>query len=332
MPAKETAQESNLSIKNFKMKRGRRARVLFFVLSTYVFLQLAWWANLLISSATDLLEARSVLGASSDQILQAVNDWEKTILMVAGEGSIFALLFFFGITWIWRVIRADNYRLARERNFILAVTHELKTPIASIRLAIDTINRLKLKGEEREDMLEVAKSGTLRLERRVEDILQATRLNLPDALVRCPFNIAEFIEEEVSFFKHLNPETSINVEVNGDKEVLLLGDEEMWKLCLTNLLENAIKYSPEKALVEVVLDITPKQTTLSIIDHGPGIKPEERELVFEAFYRLDRDKNVEGTGLGLHLVYRIVRMHDADISIKSTSGGGATFVVVWPTN
>jgi len=332
MAVKQTAQESNLYKKDFKIKRGRRARALFFILSTYVFLQLAWWANLLISSATSLLEAKSVDSASSEQILQAVNDWEKTILMVAGEGTIFALLFIFGINWMWRVIRADNYRLARERNFILAVTHELKTPIASIRLAIDTIKRLKLEGEEREEMLNVAKSGTLRLERRVEDILQATRLNLPDALVRCPFNIAEFIEEEVQLFKHLNPNASIKVEVRGDKEKLLLGDEEMWKLCLTNLLENAIKYNSNDSVVDVILEISSKETTLSIIDHGPGIEPNEREMVFEAFYRLARDKDVEGTGLGLHLVYRIVRMHDAEISIKSTPGGGATFVVVWPTN
>jgi len=314
------------------MKGGRRARALFLVLATYVFLQLAWWVNLLISSAAKLFETRTAFNTSPDILAAALQDWEKTVLMVAAEGVIFALLFMFGLSWIWRVMRADNYILARERNFLLAVTHELKTPIASIRLAIDTLRRLDLEGEDRDEMLDVARSGTLRLERRVEDILQATRLNLPDALVRSPFDITEFVEDTASTFLHLNPQSSVSVKLIGDSGLLLQGDEEMWRLCLINLLENAIKYSPKQTSVEVILDTTTKKPSLSIIDHGPGIAPDERKKVFEAFYRIPRDKDVEGTGLGLHLVYRIVKMHGAEIHITSTTGGGATFVIDWPAN
>jgi len=314
------------------MKGGRRARALFLVLATYVFLQLAWWVNLLISSAAKLFETRTAFNTSPDILAAALQDWEKTVLMVAAEGVIFALLFMFGLSWIWRVMRADNYILARERNFVMAVTHELKTPIASIRLAIDTLKRLDLEGADRDEMLDVARSGTLRLERRVEDILQATRLNLPDALVRSPFDITEFVEDTVSTFIHLHPASSIPVTLIGDSGLLLQGDEEMWRLCLTNLLENAIKYSPAQTSVEVILDTTTKKPSLSIIDHGPGITHDERKKVFEAFYRLPRDKDVEGTGLGLHLVYRIVKMHGAEIHITSSTGGGATFVIDWPAN
>ena len=314
------------------MKGGRRARALFLVLASYVFLQLAWWVNLLISSAAKLFEARTAFNPSPDILDAALQNWEKTVLMVAAEGVIFSLLFMFGLSWIWRVMRADNYILARERNFLLAVTHELKTPIASIRLAIDTLKRLDLDGADKDEMLDVARSGTLRLERRVEDILQATRLNLPDALVRSPFDITEFVEDTASTFLHLNPESSVSVKFIGESGLLLHGDEEMWRLCLINLLENATKYSPSHTSVEVVLDTTTKKPNLSIIDHGPGISPDERKKVFEAFYRLPRDKDVEGTGLGLHLVFRIVKMHGAEIHITSTAGGGATFVIDWPAN
>ena len=314
------------------MKGGRRARALFLVLASYVFLQLAWWVNLLISSAAKLFEARTAFNPSPDILDAALQNWEKTVLMVAAEGVIFSLLFMFGLSWIWRVMRADNYILARERNFLLAVTHELKTPIASSRLAIDTLKRLDLEGADRDEMLDVARSGTLRLERRVEDILQATRLNLPDALVRSPFDVTEFVEDTASTFLHLNPESSVSVKLIGESGLLLHGDEEMWRLCLINLLENAIKYSPTHTSVEVVLDTTTKKPNLSIIDHGPGISPDERKKVFEAFYRLPRDKDVEGTGLGLHLVFRIVKMHGAEIHITSTAGGGATFVIDWPAN
>ena len=314
------------------MKGGRRARVLFLVLATYVFLQLAWWVNLLISSAAALFETRTAFNPSTDVLESALHDWEKTVLMVTAEGVFFSLLFMFGLSWIWRVMRADNYILARERNFVMAVTHELKTPIASTRLAIDTLKRLDLEGADRDEMLDVARSGTLRLERRVEDILQATRLNLPDALVRSPFDITEFVEDTVSTFMHLQPKASISVTLIGDSGLLLQGDEEMWRLCLINLLENAIKYSPKHSPVEVILDTSTLKPSLSIIDHGPGIPPEEQKKVFEAFYRLPRNKDVEGTGLGLHLVYRIVKMHGAEIQLTSTAGGGATFVIDWPVN
>ncbi len=314
------------------MKGGRRARVLFLVLATYVFLQLAWWVNLLISSAATLFETRTAFNPSTDVLESALHDWEKTVLMVTAEGVFFSLLFMFGLSWIWRVMRADNYILARERNFVMAVTHELKTPIASTRLAIDTLKRLDLEGADRDEMLDVARSGTLRLERRVEDILQATRLNLPDALVRSPFDITEFVEDTVSTFMHLQPKASISVTLIGDSGLLLQGDEEMWRLCLINLLENAIKYSPKHSPVEVILDTSTLKPSLSIIDHGPGIPPEEQKKVFEAFYRLPRNKDVEGTGLGLHLVYRIVKMHGAEIQLTSTAGGGATFVIDWPVN
>ena len=118
----------------------------------------------------------------------------------------------------------------------------------------------------------------------------------------------------------------------GIRASLLQGDEEMWRLCLTNLLENAVKYSPKNTSVEVVLESNTNKQKLSIIDHGPGIETDDRKQVFEAFYRLARDKDVEGTGLGLHLVYKIVKMHGAEISIISSTGGGATFVIDWPAN
>ena len=145
----------------------------------------------------------------------------------------------------------------------MAVTHELKTPIASTRLAIDTLKRLDLEGADRDEMLDVARSGTLRLERRVEDILQATRLNLPDALVRSPFDITEFVEDTVSTFMHLQPKASISVTLIGDSGLLLQGDEEMWRLCLINLLENAIKYSPKHSPVEVIRHINFKTKSLN---------------------------------------------------------------------
>lgn len=260
---------------------------------------------------------------------QAALDWERTVVMVAWEGSVFALLFLFGLSWIWRVINEDNNKLARERNFILAVTHELKTPIAAIRLAIDTVDRLDLDVSEEMELLDEARSGTLRLERRIEDILQATRLNLPDALLTIPFNICDITKSAVKEFVRLYPNSRIVFSQTGE-DIIMEGDHEMWMLCITNLLENAIKYGGESKNVEVIFDSSMRNKTLNIIDHGPGIDESERSNIFEAFYRLRKHKNIDGTGLGLHLVNKIVKMHGADIFVSPTDGGGATFVITLP--
>jgi two-component system phosphate regulon sensor histidine kinase PhoR len=306
-------------------KRARRARVLFLVLASYVFLQLAWWADLIIRSASRLYEAN----LETKPLAQAALEWERTVFMVAWEGSVFAVLFVFGLVWLWKVISADNNKLARERNFILAVTHELKTPIAAIRLAIDTVDRLDLDKKEEKELLDEARSGTLRLERRVEDILQATRLNLPDALLTLPFSICDSTENAVNKFTRLYPDSQIVFSKKGDDKIID-GDHEMWMLCITNLLENAYKYGGDSKQVEVVFESSLRKNTLYIIDHGPGIEESDRENIFEAFYRLRRDKDIDGTGLGLHLVNKIVQMHGATISVNPTDGGGATFTITLP--
>mgnify|MGYP001228533964 FL=1 len=286
---------------------------------------MSWWANLIISSASQLYEAS--LGTKPE--FQAALEWEQTVFMVASEGSVFALLFVLGLIWFWKVINADNNKLARERNFILAVTHELKTPIAAIRLAIDTVDRLDLNDHEEMELLNEARSGTLRLEKRVEDILQATRLNLPDALLTLPFSICDSTEMAVKKFVSLYPNSKIVFSKMGD-DTTIDGDHEMWMLCITNLLENAYKYGGDSKQVEVVFEGSLRKNNLRVIDHGPGIDEVDRFNIFEAFYRLRRDKNIDGTGLGLHLVSKIVQMHGADISVTSTDGGGATFVVGLP--
>ena len=104
----------------------------------------------------------------------------------------------------------------------------------------------------------------------------------------------------------------------------------MWMLCITNLLENAFKYGGDSKQVEVVFESSKRKSILFIIDHGPGIEESDRENIFEAFFRLRRDKDIDGTGLGLHLVNKIVQMHGADISVNPTDGGGATFVITLP--
>lgn len=285
----------------------------------------------MIESASRLYKVRTdpYLLQNEETLLAAQDELKGTLSMVMGEGAIFALLFVVGLILVSRLLRAEEYRLERERSFMLAVTHELKTPIASIRLAIDTVDRLDLKGEEKTEVINEARMGADKLERRIGDILEATRLNLPDALVKTPFDIADSIVEVVSEFETENSSYKIEVDTSGYSPNLLQGDVKMWQLCFTNLVENAIKYGEDDGKLVITLKTVGRVVEIVFEDDGPGIPVKQKSKVFDSFYRLERDKDVAGTGLGLHLVERIVKMHGATISIKSAEGEGAKFVISW---
>lgn len=317
-------------IKN-RTSKGRRARIIFQVFAAYVFLQLTWWARLLIKSASKLYKVRTDphLIHDEDTLLSAQEELRGSLSMVIGEGAIFAVLFIVGMIMVSRLLRAEEFRLERERNFLLAVTHELKTPIASVRLAIDTVDRLDLKGEQKTEVINEARMGADKLERRIGDILEATRLNLPDALVKSQFDLADAIAEVVSEFETENSSYNIVFDASEYEPKNMEGDVKMWQLCFANLVENAIKYGAKDGRLEIKLRDAGRGVEIVFEDDGPGIPTKERSEVFNSFYRMERDKDLAGTGLGLHLVGRIVEMHGAKITIKSAESGGAKFVISW---
>jgi signal transduction histidine kinase len=283
-------------------------------------------------SASELYEVRtsSTLIINEEAILVAQDDLSRTINMVVGEGAIFALLFVLGAVWASRLLRAEEIRREREMSFMLAVTHELKTPIASIRLALDTMNRLDLSEEDRADLNSEARWGADRLERRINDILEATRLNMPDALVSSPFDLEEAIVETINQLSSSSKKFMVEFDSENFTNDLVEGDLKMWKLCFINLIENAEKYCPEDGLLRIRLESVGRKVVMTFKDNGPGIAAEYQKKVFDAFYRLDRDRAISGTGLGLHLVDRIVLMHGASIELVQTKTPGAKFVITWP--
>jgi signal transduction histidine kinase len=319
-------------LRNKRFSKGRRARIVFMILATYVFFQLAWWARLLFISASDLFTSRttSQIVFTEASTMEAEEQFHRTIMMIVGEGSFFTLLFVFGMYWVSRLLKAEEQRRERERSFMLAVTHELKTPISAVRLAIDTLDRLDdLTQSQKSELINEARSGSDRLERRINDILEATRLNLPDALVSIPFDIEETLLDSINEFEVGSKTFVINFTKSGIHDKLVEGDEKMWQMCFMNLIENAEKYCSEQGVLDIHLSLTSKEVQISFTDNGPGINKEFKDKVFEAFYRMDRDKQVSGTGLGLHLVDRIVSMHGATISLEAKDGLGAKFVISW---
>jgi signal transduction histidine kinase len=250
-------------------------------LGAYVLLQFSWWAYLLVSTGGP--EAK----------------W-----MVLGEGTVFATLLLVGLFRLERNLKRERDRLKRERNLLLGVTHELKTPLASVQLGVDSLRRLALSDEDRKGVLDNMQMGVTHLGRMVEDMLVATRLQHQTALQEVDFSWGDMAEDAVE----------------------RTGATDLDNITLTrNLLENALKYGEGR--VRVHAEVKGGKAVLSVEDEGEGIPSQDQTLAMAPFVRLREEES--GTGLGLHLVGQTAALHGAQMAMESRIPKGFVVRVSW---
>ena len=220
--------------------------------------------------------------------------------------------------------------------FINAVTHELKTPIASIRLYLETLQARTVSDEQRREFYQVMLADAERLHRTVDQVLKAGAVaQKPKLLARSPVDMATLAEECVQLAisrHHLQPD-AITVEAHHGGGVRVLGDAEELRTVVGNLLDNAVKYSGEAVSVTVsVASPSPDAVWVRVKDRGVGIPQKQLKRIFNRFYRVQtRGPKVKGTGLGLYIVRAIARSHGGRVFAQSEGEGrGATFTVQLP--
>ena len=229
-------------------------------------------------------------------------------------------------------------RNERQDSFLNAVTHELKTPIASVRLYLHTLQRHPVDELQRQHFYATMRSDTDRLLATVEQILKAGELGQRERVQRrsrIELNVlvAECIA--ITLSRHHLPEDAIQLEdVPGDVRLFVSANPEDLRTAILNLLDNAVKYSPQGVHVRCELSIEDYTwAVLSITDTGIGIQAHDLRRVFKRFYRAasnDRVK-IKGTGLGLFLVRTIVRQHGGDVRATSEGPGkGSTLILKLP--
>ncbi|MFM7730723.1 MAG: sensor histidine kinase [Flavobacteriales bacterium] len=295
-------------------------RVLY-VMAGYVFLQLAWWGYLLVDLNFKYAEFATIaFGIDQSDHVQS-KTW-----MVIGEGSVFFALLAAGFIYIHRTVRRELRRSRAQQNFLLAITHELKTPVAAIKLVNDTLQKRKLDEEQRAEMLSHAVSETKRLESLVENILLAAQL---DHAALKPQNekidFSALVESEIQRFER---NTGCPVQRQIQPGLTIRGEAPWWRMVMQNLLDNARKYSTETPVIGVVLR-GDQELELNVSDQGIGIDPAERIQIFQRFYRSQDEatRSVKGTGLGLFLVRSVVEAHGGIVRTIPNEPHGSQFIV-----
>ena len=231
-------------------------------------------------------------------------------------------------------LRGENQLFRLRQDFISNVSHELRTPLTRVRL----FNELLLAegqsdSEKRRNYRKVIDRECRRLTILIENILDFSRLERGARKYgRTTLDLRATLEDALESFRAASDEGRFRLESSLEPVGLVMGDAQALQQILTNLLDNAVKYSPEGSLIEVRLTSEDNTARLSVTDHGCGIPKKEQERIFDPFYRIGAGQanGATGSGLGLALVRRAVQAHGGQISLKGEPGIGSTFTITIP--
>ncbi len=291
----------------------RKNLILFTVLLVYVSLQSVWWLYNIYRLSAQVTDA---------------TDMDRKFYMILGEGGVFFIILFTGFLLTYRSFNKEIQVGNQQKNFLLAITHELKTPIASLKLYLQTLLKRTLNPSKQEEILNKSVKDADRLNALVENILLATKID-DNGLPLNPerINLSEMMEKVTLDMLESSGKT-VDVEFFIEPEVYFQGDKDAFYSILINLIGNALKYSPEKSSICVTLVQKGKETALSISDEGPGVPMDETEKIFDKFYRSGNEetRSQKGTGLGLYIVKKLVEQHNGMIQVKPNVPSGSIFV------
>lgn len=322
-------------------KKEKRSRPLFwfYILVAYIILQFSWWTYSMVkqnNKITHLEEEMNVLkGNSLEEVVDSGNELNKILhrrwIMITGEGTVFFSLLLFGIFQIRKSFNTENELAQQQKNFLLSVTHELKSPIASAKLQLQTLQKRELDRAMQKEIIGHAIADTDRLNTLVENILMAAKIDNAVAssyMEEC--NISDYIGSNLKQnidAVHYQQKIVLDIEPN----IFMSIDKLSFPSIIINLFENAIKYSAPESTITVVLKKKNDKIVFAVKDEGWGISEEDKTKIFQKFYRVGSEdtRKTKGTGLGLFIVQYLVKQHQGNIVVKNNTPKGSIFEVTF---
>jgi signal transduction histidine kinase len=255
------------------------------------------------------------------------------ILLVVGVVLLSSILVSTIVLFIYYAQKSIMFR--QQQNFVSSVTHELRSPIASIQLAIETLNSRTLSPELNKRMHNMIQEDIERLKSLVERVLISNRFDQGFASFEetTPIDLMEFFTELTEKVKHLDSSAADRIQLNIQGPQVVYSSKDALVLIFTNLLENAIKYSPKGTPITVTTEVQNKNLIAEVKDLGIGLSKRDQAKIFKLFYRSPehRRRAIKGTGIGLHIVNLAVRKLKGRINVFSSGKNlGSTFRVLIP--
>ncbi len=316
---------------------SKRTTLIFSVLVGYIVLQFLWWEILLVRQSDNIISLKQNIAAlsSSDDniILKDIADLQEKkttrVYMIVGEGTVFLLILLYGIYQVRQSIKRESELANQKSNFILSVSHELKTPIAATKLQLQTLLKHDLEREKQKELLNNALNENNRLHKLVDNVLMANQIENNNLSVQKEkINLSELIESTIKRYFSEQIEKK-NITLNIESNLFYTGDKELLPSIFINLIENAIKYSFETVVIDIVLKTNNNAPFLEIKDQGCGISDTEKDTVFQKFFRSgsENTRKTKGTGIGLFIVKSICDLHQIQIKISDNQPNGSIFQI-----
>lgn len=251
------------------------------------------------------------------------------VLMIVGEGTVFLLLLLFGLFKVRQAHTKELELNQQQKNFLLSITHELKTPIATTKLQLQTMQKHTLSPDKQQELIKHALTETERLNSLIDNVLLANRLDSGEYLFKKENkNISQLINDLLKrYYKAQLDKNEIITDI--EEEIYLKIDGHIFPSIIINLIDNAIKYSFQSKTILVFLTKQKNKIILTVTDSGSGIPEKEREKIFHKFYRVGNEdtRATKGTGLGLYIVKYIVENHQGKISARENKPQGSIFEI-----
>lgn len=325
--------------------------VLFYVVVFYIFASYLWWSFLL----TDKNMTAFEMLAQKEQLLFNINNnlplddqtyfatthyqeldekFNRQKWMIRGEGMVFMLLLALGA---WQLMRTFSKEIAlarQQNNFLLSITHELKSPMASIKLSLQTLTRWAGMEAKYNKLANNAVEDVNRLETLVDNILLAAKIEARSYSYSFEeADLSAFLHELANKAQaHYGEGWKFNAQIKPG--VWIKMDPAPFTSAVWNLLENAVKYAGDSREINISLALSEGLAQIQVADKGIGIPAKEKRKVFDKFYRVGNEltRTAKGTGLGLFIVKRVVKNHQGEVTVQDNLPHGTIFTIQVPAH
>ena len=316
-----------------KSKKLRYIFFLYWFLLAYILVALIWWF-IALNRQNKLMTKYEM-----EQLQQTDNNYQASFNKIKslekrktaqylGEGITFFMLIVAGAVFVFRAVRRELRISQQQQNFMIAITHELKTPISVAKLNLETMQKRKLDEQQQQRLIQTTLEETNRLNALCNNMLLSSQIEAGGyRITNEETNMSELIGKCVQDFVTRYPQQKIEFDIAPD--IFINGDRLLLQMLANNLIDNAIKYGAKELPVVILLREENNKIIFVVKDQGKGIAAQERDKIFNKFYRVGNmaTKAAKGTGLGLYLTKKIATQHNANISVTDNSPSGVIFTV-----
>jgi signal transduction histidine kinase len=319
--------------KAIKINKLKLVSLIYWVFLTYMIAAFIWWYVSLEKQNNEIAAIKFQSIQLNDPSIavktQSIQDFQiRKKKQFIGEGLTFLILFLVGAIYVYRSLLKQLRYADQQQNFMMAVTHELKTPIAISHLNIETLLKRELDTPQQVKLLEATLKETKRLDNLSTNILLTSQLDMGKYEANKQLlDFSELLRQTIKSFQERYPTRICNTVIEDNLH--LQGEPLLIQLLINNLIDNAHKYAPISEPIYISLNLHDNKIQLMVKDLGPGIEDSSKNKVFEKFYRIgdETTRSTKGSGLGLYLCKKITAFHNATIHLTNNLPTGSIFTV-----